>query len=130
MKAGKHVYCEKPMSHTIHEGEPWKTRQKNTIVFYKQEVCSVQELILERPELVRNGYIGKIERIWVEVGNPSAPCNLPFQETPDYLNWDRWLGPAPLRSYHDIIVERDWFPNWRWYREFGGGILSDWEPYV
>ena len=81
-------------------------------------------------QLVRNGYIGKIEKVWIEVGNPSATCNLPFQETPDYLNWDKWLGPAPLRSYHDIIVEKGWFPNWRWYREYGGGILSDWGAHM
>ena len=52
------------------------------------------------------------------IGNPSAACNLPYQPTPDYLDWDKWLGPAPLRSYHKILVEADWFPNWRWYREF------------
>ena len=81
-------------------------------------------------ELVRNGYLGKIEKVWVEVGNPSAACNLPYQPTPDYLNWERWLGPAPLRSYHKVIVENSWFPDWRWYREYGGGILSDWGAHM
>ena len=131
MKAGKHVYCEKPMSHTIHEGRAMEnTAKKYNRILQTGSMQRSRADFRKACELVRNGYIGKIERIWVEVGNPSAPCNLPFQETPDYLNWDRWLGPAPLRSYHDIIVERDWFPNWRWYREFGGGILSDWGAHM
>ena len=126
MKAGKHVYCEKPMSHTIQEGRAMEkiAREYNCIL----QTGSMQRSradFRKACELVRNGYIGKIEKVWIEVGNPSAECNLPFQETPDYLNWDKWLGPAPLRSYHDIIVEKGWFPNWRWYREYGGGILSD-----
>ena len=131
MKAGKHVYCEKPMSHTNQEGRAMEkiAREYN---------CTLQTGSMQRSradfrnacQLVRNGYIGKIEKVWIEVGNPSATCNLPFQETPDYLNWDKWLGPAPLRSYHDIIVEKGWFPNWRWYREYGGGILSDWGAHM
>ena len=131
MKAGKHVYCEKPMSHTIQEGRAMEkiAREYNCIL----QTGSMQRSradFRKACELVRNGYIGKIEKVWIEVGNPSAECNLPFQETPDYLNWDRWLGPAPLRSYHDIIVEKGWFPNWRWYREYGGGILSDWGAHM
>ena len=131
MKAGKHVYCEKPMSHTIQEGRAMEkiAREYNCIL----QTGSMQRSSADfrkACEFVRNGYIGKIEKVWIEVGNPSAACNLPFQETPDYLNWDRWLGPAPLRSYHDIIVEKGWFPNWRWYREYGGGILSDWGAHM
>ena len=131
MKAGKHVYCEKPLSHTIQEGRAMEkiAREYNCIL----QTGSMQRSgadFRNACQLVRNGYIGKIEKVWIEVGNPSAACNLPFQETPDYLNWDRWLGPAPLRSYHDIIVEKGWFPNWRWYREYGGGILSDWGAHM
>ena len=131
MKAGKHVYCEKPMSHTIQEGRAMEkiAREYNCIL----QTGSMQRSSADfrkACEFVRNGYIGKIEKVWIEVGNPSAVCNLPFQETPDYLNWDRWLGPAPLRSYHDVIVEKGWFPNWRWYREYGGGILSDWGAHM
>ena len=131
MKAGKHVYCEKPMSHSINEGRAMEnTAKKYNRILQTGSMQRSRADFRKACELVRNGYIGKIEKIWVEVGNPAAPCNLPFQETPDYLDWDRWLGPAQLRSYHDIIVEKDWFPNWRWYREFGGGILSDWGAHM
>ena len=131
MKAGKHVYCEKPMSHTIHEGRAMEeTARKYNRVLQTGSMQRSRADFRKACELIRNGYLGKIEKVWIEVGNPSAACNLPFQETPDYLDWDRWLGPAPARSYHDIIVETGWFPNWRWYREYGGGILSDWGAHM
>lgn len=131
MKAGKHVYCEKPMSHTINEGRMMeKVARKYNRVLQTGSMQRSRADFRKACELVRNGYLGKIEKVWVEVGNPSAPCDLPYQATPNYLNWERWLGPAPLRSYHDIIVEASWFPNWRWYREYGGGILSDWGAHM
>jgi len=131
MKAGKHVYCEKPMSHTINEGRMMeKVARKYNRVLQTGSMQRSRADFRKACELVRNGYLGKIEKVWVEVGNPSAPCDLPYEPTPDYLNWERWLGPAPLRSYHKIIVEADWFPNWRWYREYGGGILSDWGAHM
>lgn len=131
MASGKHVYCEKPLSHTIQEGRIMEQVARKT-----NRVLQTGSMQRSRPdfrkacELVRNGYLGNIEKIWVEVGNPSAYCNLPYEPTPEYLDWDRWLGPAPLRSYNSIIVEKDWFPNWRWYKEYGGGILSDWGAHM
>lgn len=131
MKAGKHVYCEKPMSHTINEGRMMeKAARKYERVLQTGSMQRSRADFRKACELVRNGYLGKIEKVWVEVGNPSAPCNLPYQPTPNYLNWEQWLGPAPLRSYHKIIVEASWFPDWRWYREYGGGILSDWGAHM
>ncbi len=131
MKAGKHVYCEKPMSHTINEGRIMeKVAKKYNRVLQTGSMQRSSATFRKACELVRNGYLGKIEKVWVEVGNPSAPCDLPYEPTPDYLNWESWLGPAPLRSYHNIIVESGWFPNWRWYREYGGGILSDWGAHM
>lgn len=131
MESGKQVYCEKPLSHTIQEGRIMEQVARKT-----NRVLQTGSMQRSRPdfrkacELVRNGYLGDIEKIWVEVGNPAAYCNLPYEPTPDYLDWDRWLGPAPLRSYNSVIVEKDWFPNWRWYKEYGGGILSDWGAHM
>ncbi len=131
MKAGKHVYCEKPLSHTINEGRMMEqAARKYNRVLQTGSMQRSKDSFRKACELVRNGYLGKIEKVWVEVGNPSAPCNLPYQPTPNYLNWERWLGPAPLRSYHIEIVESARFPNWRWYREYGGGILSDWGAHM
>jgi predicted dehydrogenase len=81
-------------------------------------------------DLIRNGYLGKIEKAIVNVGNPSAKCNLPYQPTPSTIDWDRWIGPAQMRSYHSTLVDADFFPRWRWYKEFGGGILADWGAHM
>ena len=131
MQAGKDVYCEKPLTHTIEEGRIMVNiarKYKRTLQTGSMQRSNQGGKANWRKacEIIRNGYLGKTEKVWVDVGNPSAPCDLPYQPTPKYLDWDRWLGPAPMRSYHDILVEASWFPMWRWYKEFGGGILSDW----
>src|SRR6266567_3547003 len=80
-------------------------------------------------ELVRNGRIGKIERVEVAVGGPGKWCDLPGETAEAGLDWNLWLGPAPLRPYHSELSPRgvhQHFPNWRLYREYGGGMVTDW----
>src|SRR2546428_1864324 len=80
-------------------------------------------------ELVRNGRLGKIKQVIVDVGPPSVPCDLPEETMEPGLDWDMWLGPAPMRAYNSILSPRgvhDFFPNWRNYREYSGGMMTDW----
>jgi predicted dehydrogenase len=80
-------------------------------------------------ELVRSGRIGKLQRIIVDVGSPSRPCDLPEEEMEPGLNWDAWLGPAPERPYNSVLSPRgvhDHFPAWRDYQEYSGGMMTDW----
>ena len=80
-------------------------------------------------ELVRNGAIGKVERILCSFGDPAVPCDLPEEPMEFGLDWDMWLGPAPTRAYSSVLSPRglhDHFPDWRLYREFGGGMVTDW----
>jgi len=75
-------------------------------------------------EVVRNGVIGKLERITCKVGEPSRPCDLPEQPMEPGLDWDRWVGPAKMRPYNSDLCPRGVFqdyPNWRSFAEFGGG---------
>ena len=81
-------------------------------------------------QLVRNGYLGKISQALVNVGNPASVCKLPFEETPDSIDWDKWLGSAQLRPYNKALISTSFFPRWRWYKEFGGGILADWGAHM
>jgi len=84
-------------------------------------------------ELVRNGYIGDIKEVLVSVGSAGVDCYLLSQEVPIALNWDSWLGPALYRPFNAELsppVEKDIFPNWRNYKEFGGGSLSDWGAHM
>jgi hypothetical protein len=84
---------------------------------------------LKACELVRNGRIGKVKQVIVDVGPPSVPCDLPEEPMESGLNWDLWLGPAPLRPYNSVLSPRGvhtHFPNWRNYREYSGGMMTDW----
>lgn len=128
--AGKDIYCEKPMAHSIHEGRAMvKAVRRNKRIF---QVGSMQRSSSEfrvSCELVRNGVLGKIQRVEVAVGGPGVPCDLPEEAAEPGLDWNRWLGPAPMRPFNSVLSPRgvhDHFPNWRNYREFGGGMVTDW----
>ncbi|MFC2081274.1 Gfo/Idh/MocA family protein [Bacteroidota bacterium] len=134
MKAGKDVYCEKPLAHTIYEGrEMVETARKLDRVVQTGSMQRSNRDFRHACELVYNGYLGEISKVLVNVGDPAIACDLPEEPQPDYLNWDRWLGPAQMRPFNKIlsppIEQREW-PLWRDYREFGGGILSDWGAHM
>jgi len=132
--AKKHVYCEKPLAHSIQEGRAMvKAVKENKIVLQTGSMQRSRENFRKACELVRNGYVGEIKEVLVSVGTAAIPCNLAAQGVPSSLNWDLWLGPAPSRSFNAELsppVEQDIFPNWRLYKEFGGGILSDWGAHM
>ena len=131
IKSGKHVYCEKPLSHTIDEGRAMvSASRKFKKILQTGSMQRSSHNFRHAVDLIRNGYLGKIEKAIVNVGNPSAKCNLPYQPTPSTIDWDRWIGPAQMRSYHSTLVDADFFPRWRWYKEFGGGILADWGAHM
>ncbi|HWH70007.1 MAG TPA: Gfo/Idh/MocA family oxidoreductase, partial [Candidatus Sulfotelmatobacter sp.] len=123
--AGKDIYCEKPMSHTILEGRAMvQAVRQHQRVF---QVGSMQRSSREfraACELVRNGAIGKVSRVEVAVGGPPVPCDLAEEAAEPGLDWDLWLGPAPKRAYNSVLSPRGvhkHFPQWRKYREYGGG---------
>ncbi|MEJ7588844.1 MAG: Gfo/Idh/MocA family oxidoreductase [Ferruginibacter sp.] len=132
--AGKHVYCEKPLAHSVEEGRAMvKAVGKNNIVLQTGSMQRSSNNFRLACELVRNGYVGEIKEVLVNVGKAAISCDLPPQPTPANLNWDMWLGPAQPYSYNAELsppVEEDVFPNWRLYKEFGGGFLSDWGAHM
>lgn len=130
LRSGKDVYCEKPLTHDISQAVE---------VMKEVDACgrvlqtgSMQRSMWEfrvACELARNGVIGKIERIEASFGGPSVPCDLPAEEMEPGLDWNRWVGPAPMRPYNSILSPRgvhEHFPMWRDYQEFGGGMVGDW----
>jgi predicted dehydrogenase len=129
-RAGKDIYCEKPLCQSIHEARAMvNATRKNKRIF---QVGSMQRSSAEfrtACELVRNGIIGRVERVEVAVGVPGVPCDLPTEAEEAGLDWDLWLGPAPMRGYHSKLSPRGvhkHFPGWRDYREYGGGMVTDW----
>jgi predicted dehydrogenase len=129
-RAQKDIYCEKPLTQSIREA-----RELVNAVRQHRRVFQTGSMQRSSPEfriaceLVRNGAIGPIKTVDVSVGGPGVPCDLPEEDKEPGLDWDLWLGPAPVRPYHSELSPRGvhkHFPNWRKYREYGGGMVTDW----
>lgn len=129
-RAGKDIYCEKPLSHTIHEARAMvKAVRRYGRVFQTGSQQRSDREFRVACELVRNGRIGKVHTVHVNVGGPPVDCYLPAESAPESLDWDFWLGPAPWRPYHSDIappMEFQGWPNWRSYRDYAGGMMTDW----
>ncbi len=129
-KAGKDHYCEKPLTNTLVEAKAAMDAVKaSDTIFQTGSQQRSDNNFRYACELVRNGRIGKIERIEVGVGGPPRPCNLPGEEMEAGLDWDLWLGPAPMREYSSVLSPRGMhshFPAWRNFLEYGGGGMTDW----
>ena len=129
-KAGKDIYCEKPLSQTIAEANAMIAAiRKYNRVFQTGSMQRSSWNFRFACELVQNGYIGDIQHVTVGVGGPPADRPLEPQPVPEYLDWDRWLGPAMWRPYHSELsphLSWDGFPHWRNHSWFGGGGMTDW----
>ncbi|MBI5865838.1 MAG: Gfo/Idh/MocA family oxidoreductase [Planctomycetes bacterium] len=126
-EAGKDVYCEKPLSLTIAEGRAMTraARRHARIVQTGTQQRSSREF-RHACELIRNGLIGEIKSVHVEVGPPSQDECLAPQPTPDWLDYDRWLGPAPWAPYNETRIGSNFFNGWRRLRDYSGGKMTDW----
>jgi len=133
-RAGKDIYCEKPLSLTINEGRAMVTEaRKHKRVFQTGSMQRSWPEFRQAVELVRNGYIGEIKTVKVNVGGPPVPYNLPAEPIPADLNWDFWLGPnAPQVYNHNLApgLKDDFWGHWRDYKEFGGGYMTDWGAHM
>ena len=129
--AGKHIYCEKPLTRTIGEGRAVvKAARENDIVFQtgSQQRTEYGGKFRTAVEYVRSGRIGDLKKVYIGVGGPPIPDNLPNEALPAGIDWEMWLGPAPQREFNEVLCPigiHKHFPQWRQYREYAGGSLSD-----
>ena len=126
-RAGKDVFCEKPTL-TVREGRVvsdtinrynriYQTASENRSVHVYHRMC----------ELVRNGRIGKLHTIRVQLpGGPSRPGDPTPMPVPQELDYDMWLGPAPWAPYTKDRLHYDW----RWILDYSGGQLTDWGAHL
>ena len=121
IKAGKDVYCEKPLTHRVKEGRAMvNAARKYDRVVQTGSMQRSWKDFRHACELIRNGYLGEIKEVFVSVGGPPVDCDLEGEPVPEYLNWDRWLGPAQMRPYNPVLappIEDQNWPNWRNYNE-------------
>lgn len=141
-RAKKDIYLEKPLTFTIKEGQELvKAVRENGIVL---AVGSMQRAAVNFQTAamhVQRGKLGKISQVLVHVGdNPHPkPYDLAKEEIPAGLNWEKWLGPIPSLHFNDLLNpgislnpeknESAW-GAWRWYRETGGGLMTDWGAHM
>src|SRR5262249_4348858 len=95
-RAGKDIYCEKPLTHNIAEGRRIVAEVAKAKVIFQtgsQQRSEFGNRFRLAVELVRNGRIGQVKTVRIGVGGPAVPCDLPEQEVPAGTDWDLWLGP-------------------------------------
>ena len=124
IKAGAHVYVQKPISVDVLEGESMvaAARKYNRVVQVGTQRKSTPHLIDAKKNIVDAGLLGKIAHVemccYYHMRNNGNP---PVQAVPDYFDYDMWTGPAPMRPF-------DGLPHVRWWRtfmEYGNGIMGD-----
>jgi predicted dehydrogenase len=125
-QAGKDVYCEKPLSHTIAEGRRMveAARKYGRVVQTGSQQRSAPHFA-EAQRLVQGGYIGKVSRVecWNFANQYPEGCgNPPDEDPPPGLNWDFYLGPAPQAHYN----RNRFIWHYRWFWEYSGGMMTDW----
>jgi len=130
-KAGKDMYCEKPMSVTIGEGRALcDAMQRYGTIFQ----CGTQRRSVPRfayaVELAQTGKLGELKTVYAEKAPPEwfkyhAYATLPAQPEPprEVLDWDMWLGPAAWRPYNATYLTRGF---WMAHLDFSGGMITEW----
>lgn len=134
MLAGKDVYCEKPMTLTIEEGRLiCEVCKKTGAVFQVGTQQRSGAQFVKAIAMIREGRIGEVQRVQCAIGGaPTSPV-LPETPPPKHLDWNRWLGPAPLVAWRFKPDAPNIIKSWsrshyefRWWYEYSGGKLTDW----
>jgi predicted dehydrogenase len=130
-RAGKDIYCEKPLANSIGEARAMVTAARRfERVFQTGSMQRSDERFRFACELVRNGYIGELKKVTVNIGGPPEDAYpLPPEPVPPNLDWDFWVGPAPWRPYSSVLappIDYEGWGRWRYYWDFGGGGMTDW----
>ncbi len=123
LRAGKDVYCEKPLTLTIDEGKHLvRTAKETGRVFQVGSQQRSDPRFRLACELVRNGRIGPIKQVTAHL--PTGPTGGPYpaEAPPPSLDYNFWLGPTPTIDYCDHRV----YGDFRWWLQFSGGMMTDW----
>ena len=123
MKAGRDVYCEKPLALTIAEGRATlQAARKYDRIFQTGTMQRSDPRYRLACELVRNGRVGKVHTVEARIGDNPVGGPFPVVPIPKELDWDFWQGPTPDVPY----VKERCHAHFRWWYEYSGGKLTDW----
>lgn len=137
VRKGKHVSCEKPLTLSIAEGrvlaDAANAAKKNGVVFRTDSECRSDAYMHKTAELAINGYLGNIKRIEVGVPGEIPGGNSEPMEVPEELDYDMWVGPAPMKPYTvDRVHPRKSYgrPGWMRCRDTCEGTITNWGTHL
>jgi predicted dehydrogenase len=125
MRAGKDVYCEKPLTLTVDEGKAMVRVAHETnrrLQTGSQQRTEFNGRFRLACELIRNNRIGRVRSIECRIGDNPVGGPFPVVAVPDGLDWDFWMGPTPRCDY----VREKCHYTFRWFYEYSGGKMTDW----
>jgi predicted dehydrogenase len=123
--AGKHVFCQKPLTLTLEENQLIRMACKahpKLAFFIGTQQRSDRDRFLRAINMVQKGLLGKITRITVGIDGAPKGGPFPIAKVPKELNWDMWLGQAPRVDYRQKRCHYEF----RWWYEYSGGKFTDW----
>lgn len=134
LEQGLHVYCEKPLAHTVEEGRALVAATERTgkvlqTGSQQRSMANFQRAVA----LIHAGELGEVREALVSIGSPPRPFDLPAEPLPDGVNWGEWIGPSVYRPYHSDLLpqpDKQIWPKWRDFAEFGGGMITDWGAHM
>jgi len=126
MKMGKHIYVQKPLTHTVYEARILaETARKEKVATQMGNQGHSGDGVHIIDRIIRDGAIGPVREVVAWTNRPIWPQGIyrPRETTraPRTMNWDLWLGPAPYRPYNPVYAPF----NWRGWWDFGCGALGD-----
>ena len=126
MQAGKHVYCQKPLTHSLHEARKLaEVAAKTGVKTQMGNQAHAQDHMRDCVEFIRAGIVGKVKEIHAWTNRPIWPQGFAAapdaQPVPDAIHWKQWIGPAPWVDYSPLIAPFAWRGWWN----YGTGALGD-----